>query len=412
MLLLNEIMGVKLNSKKILILSIFILISLSVYAAYCIYRPLGLIKPNVGNNYSRTIQNGNFNLKWPDSVEGAISIKDTNFNYNNGTFKPSPTASVAKLITSLVVLNKYPLSLNQQGPELTISTNDESIYKNYLAQDGSVTYVSEGEKISEYQLLESMLLPSSDNAADTLALWAFGSLKNYQTAANDFLKSNGLYDTTVGSDASGLSPDTMSTPNDLLKLGTLAVNNPVIKDIVSMKSASLPGIGVKTNYNSLLGKLGIDGIKTGNTDQAGGVLLTSSEINIEGKNLTLLSSVMKTSSLSTALSSSEDIVSKFRNNFSNNYNLSGTLDNIKYKTPWNNKFLNLEIRNLYLPKTLNSTKINISLKLKNVNQYNKSGDYLGKLSIETNIPENRYTFDVYLKDTPSKPSLWWLITHP
>lgn len=412
MLLFNEDMGNKVNSKKILILSIFILISLSVYAAYCIYRPLGLIKPNVGNNYSRTIQNGNFNLKWPDSVEGAISIKDTNFNYNNGTFKPSPTASVAKLITSLVVLNKYPLSLNQQGPELTISTNDESIYKNYLAQDGSVTYVSEGEKISEYQLLESMLLPSSDNAADTLALWAFGSLKNYQTAANDFLKSNGLYDTTVGSDASGLSPDTMSTPNDLLKLGTLAVNNPVIKDIVSMKSASLPGIGVKTNYNSLLGKLGIDGIKTGNTDQAGGVLLTSSEINIEGKNLTLLSSVMKTSSLATALSSSEDIVSKFRNNFSNNYNLSGTLDNIKYKTPWNNKFLNLEIRNLYLPKTLNSTKINISLKLKNVNQYNKSGDYLGKLSIETNIPENRYTFDVYLKDTPSKPSLWWLITHP
>ncbi len=60
-----------------------------------------------------------------------------------------PIASVAKVMTAYAVLKQKPLSAGQQGPMITITAADVAIYNDYVAKDGSVAKVEQGEQISE-----------------------------------------------------------------------------------------------------------------------------------------------------------------------------------------------------------------------------------------------------------------------
>ena len=87
-----------------------------------------------------------------------------------------------------------------------------------------------------------------------MAIWAFGSLKNYSQAANQYLEDQGLVETHVGSDASGFNPSTTSTARDLVRIGELVMQDPVLKQIVGQSSASdFPVVNNIKNVNSLLG---------------------------------------------------------------------------------------------------------------------------------------------------------------
>ncbi|MEZ6331278.1 MAG: hypothetical protein R3B12_04715 [Candidatus Saccharimonadales bacterium] len=50
-------------------------------------------------------------------------------------------------------------------------------------------------------------------------------------------------------DASGLSPKTISSAEDLVRLGEYALDNPVIADIVAQESIDLPEGTQKINTN-------------------------------------------------------------------------------------------------------------------------------------------------------------------
>ena len=87
---------------------------------------------------------------------------------------------------------------------------------------------------------------------------------------------SGTSATNPGS-ASGLSEDTVSTAADQFQLAVRVLQLPVFRQIVALPQAQLPAAGVVYNVNSGLGHLGIDGIKTGSTPQAGGCLVFSAE---------------------------------------------------------------------------------------------------------------------------------------
>ena len=196
-------------------------------------------------------------------------------------------ASTIKIITALAILDKKPLQTGQQGPYITLGTSDVAIYQDYLRRGGSVAKVAAGEKISQYQALQAMLLPSANNIADSLVIWAFGSQKAYLSYAADFVASIGLKNTHLA-DASGFSPNSTSTAEDLVTAGLKAMRNPVIAEIVAQKQAKIPIAGVIQNVNWLLGKDGIIGIKTGHTDEAGGCYLFASRMIIAGKRVNIL----------------------------------------------------------------------------------------------------------------------------
>lgn len=199
------------------------------------------------------------------------------------------TASLAKLITVQVVLDKYPLKESENGPTITTSTEDEARYWHEVQTGGSYGRVVAGEQLSERQLIEGIMLVSANNMADSLAIWAFGSLEKYQAAAAAWLKSNDLADTTVGTDASGLDATTTSTPADLCRIALLAAKQPALVKIMSESSATMPTGDVFTSTNRLLGQDGIFGGKTGYNEAAGRGVILLARHNIDDTNLTTVS---------------------------------------------------------------------------------------------------------------------------
>ncbi len=316
----------------ILIVCLILLIGLGIFNYL---RPLPAIYP-ITNSIAAPITTSN-PISWPSSKESAIGGVGFGVLAAHGSQIQLPIASVAKLITALTVLQKYPLSLTQlQAPLITLTSADVALYDQYVAEDGSVVNVAAGEQISEYQVLEAMLMPSANNMADSLAIWAYGSLPNYAIAANQYLKSIGLAQTTVGADASGFLPSTTSSAHDLVLLGLQALNNPIISQIVALPQTTIPVAGSIRNVNWLLGSNGIVGIKTGNTNQAGGVYLfaANDKITDSSTNVEIVGCVEGASTLLEALNESVPFLNTLKDNF---YSATFIRQNQvvgSYKTPW------------------------------------------------------------------------------
>ena len=230
-------------------------------------------------------------LPWPRGGEAAIAVEPIGVLQTSAAATPAPIASTAKIMTALLVLEDHPLALNQPGPVLTVSRADVATYLNERNANESVVPVVAGEQLSEYQLLQGLLLPSASNFAAMLATWDQGSLAAFVTRMNARAASLGM-SATHYADVSGFSPATVSVPADLIKLAEAAMGLPVFAQIVAQPQATLPVAGVIHNLNTLLGQNGVIGIKTGHTDQAGGCLVFAADFVVDGQPARVYGAVM------------------------------------------------------------------------------------------------------------------------
>ena len=208
-----------------------------------------------------------------------------------GTSAPLPIASITKVITALTVLDAKPLTLGEAGPDITFSNVDEQFYANQVAQNGVVEPAAAGQVMSEGTMLTVMLMASANNYADSIANWAFGSESAYLGAARAWLASHGFTATTV-TDPSGIEPTNVSNVADLVHLATLALQNPVVAQIVDTATLDVPNIGTVDNRNELLGIDGVNGIKTGTLDESGACLLFSAKETIGTDTVALVGVVL------------------------------------------------------------------------------------------------------------------------
>lgn len=303
------------SKQKFRLFLIVSLLIIGLYAALMVYRfamPVTPIKP-VTKNIS--IKSEQPQVSWPAYGQAAIGEKSAGFLAGSPNQTPRPTASVAKVMTALAVLRKKPLKIGETGPVITLTNADVDLYNDYISKDGSVVKVVAGEEITQYQALQAMLLPSANNMADSLTRWAFGSEREYIAYANSLAMSMGMKQTTI-SDASGYSPLTVSTANDLLILARAALNEPVLSEIVSQPSATIPVQGKIENVNWLLGEAGVNGIKTGNTDEAGGCFMVSAQRTLQnGDTKTVIAVILGAPSRNKAINDSKPLLSSIEKNF-------------------------------------------------------------------------------------------------
>ena len=158
--------------------AVIIVLVLGLYAYLAYSKPTPVFAAKTTANQSTA---GDINLTWPVHGEAAVGAVGYGVLATHGDQKAQPTASAAKIMTALAILKQHPLNLGQQGPTLTLTQADVDSYNTYVAEDGSVAKVAAGEQITEYQLLEALLLPSADNIADTLAKWSYGSISSYES---------------------------------------------------------------------------------------------------------------------------------------------------------------------------------------------------------------------------------------
>ncbi len=298
-----------------------------------IHQPLPNIQPHTsGLNYA---DGTSIKLAWPATGQAAIGATDYGVLSTSGSQTPVPTASIAKLITALAVLKVRPIAINAQGPMITLTQNDVNLYNAYSSEGGSVAPVTAGEQISEYQLMEGMLLPSANNMADSLAIWAFGSLPSYDTYANHMVADMGLTNTHVGTDASGFLPSTTSTASDLVSLGIKAETNSVIASIVSQHTATIPVAGTITNVNWLVGSYGINGLKTGNSNQDKGAYLFSASYQLTtNQKITIIGAVMDGDTLQKAMDDGAALLLSAQKAFSYSSTVQTSQTIGYYKLPW------------------------------------------------------------------------------
>lgn len=209
---------------------------------------------------------------WALAIDGK-SVAGKNFE--NSEKEIRPTASTIKMILGLAIMREKPFSLGEVGEIITIDKEMYDKYIYYINNGGSYTAVRMGEEISEYDALVSVFLASSNNMADSLAIWAFGSLENYQEYATNMLAELGIKNTTIGVDASGFSETATSTAEDLAKIGAKVLEEPVLAEIVKTEYYEVPVAGLIYNTNGILGKSGVIGVKTGYIGEVSGYCLIS-----------------------------------------------------------------------------------------------------------------------------------------
>jgi serine-type D-Ala-D-Ala carboxypeptidase (penicillin-binding protein 5/6) len=343
-------------------------------------------------------------IDWPKKGQAAIGAQGYGVLETTRIQAPLPTASVAKVMVALCVLHKYPIEVGHSGETLTLTKNDVAIYNKELARNGSVVRVKAGEKISEYDALQALLLPSANNMAATLAIWAFGSEQQYLDYANNLAKTMGMIQTHF-SDASGFSPKTVSSAEDLIVLGQTAMKQPVIAEIVAKDSAILPVAGQVKNVNSLVGKNGIIGIKTGNTDEAGGVYLFAANHTFANqKPILITGAVMKASDLKAAINSSLPMLNSAYKGFGETTLLrKGTVVG-HYDIPWSGRVNVVADQDLKAFGWLGSNP-ELEITLNELNAPVNDGVIVGKAS------SGSRSVNLILENPVFRPAVSWRLSH-
>jgi D-alanyl-D-alanine carboxypeptidase (penicillin-binding protein 5/6) len=230
-------------------------------------------------------------LAWPTEGQAAVEVEGVG---NLGTFGPStpaPIASVAKIMTAYLTLREHPLLPGRSGFVVTITPAEVAEERERAARDQSVLPVRAGERLSERQALQALLLPSANNIAALLAIHDAGGTSAFLARMNAAARALGMSATTY-TDPSGYEDSTVSTAADQLKLAAVAMRVPAFAAIVEESSAVLPVVGEVDNYNGLAGHDGYVGIKTGSDSAAGGCLVFARRATVAGHRLLILGVVL------------------------------------------------------------------------------------------------------------------------
>lgn len=150
--------------------------------------------------------------------------------------------------------------------------------------------VQAGERLSERQLLDGLLVHSANNLSDVLARWDAGTVPAFVAKMNATAVSMGMLHTHYA-DASGLDPGSAGSARDVLRLTASAMAIPTFAAVVAQKSVTLPVAGPLLSYVKSVGTDGIVGVKSGFTQAAMGCLVLAAKRTVAGHSVLVLAVV-------------------------------------------------------------------------------------------------------------------------
>lgn len=179
-----------------------------------------------------------------------------------------PPASMIKMMTELVVLEKIAAG------ELTLA-DSVTVSGKAAKMGGSQVYLKDGEKFTVEELLMALTIHSANDAAAALAEHVAGTTDAFVELMNARAGELGMKDSLFHS-VHGLPPgrgqgEDRSSPYDMALLCRELLKHPESTRWASLPEAPFRG-GAFTLHspNPLIGKFpGLDGMKTGYTEQAG-----------------------------------------------------------------------------------------------------------------------------------------------
>ena len=195
-----------------------------------------------------------------DTVSGRVL-------YEKNPEEQSLIASTTKIMTALIICEQCNVLDRMRIP------------KEAVGIEGSSMYLREGEILTLQELLYGLMLSSGNDAAVALAIYCGGTVEGFAELMNDKAHILGMHNTHFENPNGLDSPGHYSTARDLAVLAAYAMENPIFHKTVSAKSVKV-GERYLTNHNKLLWRVeGADGVKTGYTQAAGRILVSSAARN-------------------------------------------------------------------------------------------------------------------------------------
>jgi serine-type D-Ala-D-Ala carboxypeptidase (penicillin-binding protein 5/6) len=255
---------------------------------------IGILHINV-NSVQAEGSNNSLNL----NVKSAILIEATTGQvlYEYNADEALPPASMAKMMTEYLVLDSISTGKHKWDDQVTASKAAADVI-------GSGQLIAENEKLSLKDMFSAMSIYSANDASVALAEFIGGTEEKFATMMNDKAKEIGMSDKAHFISATGLSRsdlgantpksidgETLMTARDSAILAQrLLKDHKEVLDFTKIPSQKLRPSD-KTpmlNWNWMLegnqqhksmAYTGLDGLKTGHTDQAGQCFTGTAERN-------------------------------------------------------------------------------------------------------------------------------------
>lgn len=365
--------------------------------------PLTALAPHVDKAELQTVAAPAASFHWPDKGVAGVGVAGM-ADPVSSTDDAHTIASITKLVTALMVLDASPVTADDQGRDFDFAYADTLTYWNYRARGESALDVPVGGSLTEYQVLEGMLIGSANNYAALLGKTWWGSDAAFARAANDWLDARGITGITIA-DPTGFDRGNTATPAALIDLARLAMDDPVIAGIVQKKKITLPGAGKVTNTNKLLADDGVVGLKTGSLD--GYNLLAVKNLAIDGVTVQVSSVVLGEPTSKKRWAASRSLLAQVQAQLKASPSVPADTTVATVHTAWGESAPITTTADaqvlLWNGAAAHATS---TIDLDGWDQ----GDRAGSLTVKG--PLNTDTVSATLATDLSGPSLWWRLTHP
>ena len=205
------------------------------------------------------------------------SAKTGNIYFSKNAQNSLAVASTTKLMTYLLVMDAVSTGITTLDTQVVLSDN---VQKMSESENGLIP-MEQGQTPTVSELLNALLVASSNEAAIALAEHVYGSESSFVTQMNRKARSLNLKDSRYYNCSGlpfytesiyGIKKQNYMSGNDLFVLTSYILNTyPSITEITSQQFAYFPTFDYNTaNSNSLVFNIdSCTGLKTGNTNQAG-----------------------------------------------------------------------------------------------------------------------------------------------
>lgn len=199
--------------------------------------------------------------------------------YDKNAFDPMFPASMTKMMTAHILMDYI-----KQGK---ISLEDElPVSERAWRMGGSKMFVKVGDRVPVKDLLRGIIIQSGNDACVVVAEAISGSEEQFAELMNTYAKTMGLKHSHFKNSTGWPDPEHVVSPHDLYKLARHTIEAfPDFYPIYAERVFTYNGIR-QPNRNLLLdGPYGVDGLKTGHTEDAGYGITISGVNEADGRRL-------------------------------------------------------------------------------------------------------------------------------
>lgn len=255
------------NLKKILILTLIVFLSICGYVKADEEDSENIDFSEIWNEYITSSTESSNDPVLNSRAAIVLDRKTGAVLFEKNAFSKRAMASTTKIMTAILTIESGKLN------------DTVEVSKKAASIGGSVLGLKTGDKLSLNDLLYGLMLRSGNDAAVQIAEYLGGSVEGFASMMNEKAKELNLVNTHFVTPHGLDNPEHYTTAYELAVLTDYAMNNKTFAKIVNTKQCSISINGNQksiNNTNELLGVLnGVNGVKTGFTNNAGRCLVTS-----------------------------------------------------------------------------------------------------------------------------------------